>query len=283
MNLIAPISAQIIKEYCGKEGCIPGIFIAIHTFGRDLKRNFHIHLSTTCGGISYDSLTWIEVYFHAETIMKKWRKLVVAQLKSEYLKGTLKLPANMAHIKTFRQFNAWINKFARKSWIVYFQKQTSNKKRNIDYLGKYLKRPPLSEARITKYDGEKVSFSYFDHKTETTKIKTMPVMIFIGSLVMHIPDKHFRSIRYYGFLSNRTRGELLPIVNNVLGNFTLPTPRSITWQELHKNEFNHDPLKCPECQTQLCLIGVTFPEKSLNINTKHQEIATKSTYELEAA
>ena len=24
-----------------------GIFLAIHTFGRDLKKNYHIHLSTT--------------------------------------------------------------------------------------------------------------------------------------------------------------------------------------------------------------------------------------------
>ena len=282
-NLIAPIPAQIIKEYCGKKGCIPGIFIAIHTFGRDLKRNFHIHLSTTCGGISNDLSSWIMVYFHSKTIMKKWRKYVVAALKAEYEKGTLKLPPNMAHIKKSRQFNAWINKFIRKSWMVYFQKKTSNKKRNIKYLGQYLKRPPLSEARIIKYDGYKVTFTYFDHKTKKTKPKTMPVMLFIGSLVIHIPDKHFRCIRYYGFLSNRTRGELLTIVNNILGNNILPTPRSITWQELQKKEFNHDPLKCPECQEQLCLVGVTFPEKSLNLIAKHQEIATKSISGLEAA
>ena len=29
-------------------------------------------------------------------------------------------------------------------------------------------------------------------------------------LIEHIPDKHFKMIRYYGFLSNRRRGEMPP-------------------------------------------------------------------------
>ena len=40
----------------------------------------------------------------------------------------------------------------------------------------------------------------------------MPVMNFIARLIRHIPDRNFKMIRYYGFLSNRTRGEKLPLV-----------------------------------------------------------------------
>lgn len=32
----------------------------------------------------------------------------------------------------------------------------------------------------------------------------------ICRLIEHIPDKHFKMIRYYGFLSNRRHGEMLP-------------------------------------------------------------------------
>ncbi|WP_413463607.1 transposase, partial [Aliivibrio fischeri] len=38
----------------------------------------------------------------------------------------------------------------------------------------------------------------------------------ICRLIEQIPDKHFKMIRYYGFLSNRRRGEALPKVYDAL-------------------------------------------------------------------
>ena len=55
MGEVPRIAANIIKELAEKNGFLPGIFLAIHTFGRDLKRNYHIHLSTTVGGIRLPS------------------------------------------------------------------------------------------------------------------------------------------------------------------------------------------------------------------------------------
>jgi hypothetical protein len=40
MGIIPSIAAGIIKDQA--KGIIPGIFLAIHTFGRDLKRNVHM-------------------------------------------------------------------------------------------------------------------------------------------------------------------------------------------------------------------------------------------------
>ena len=101
----------------------------------------------------------------------------------------------------------------------------------------------------------------------------MPVQIFLGKLVMHIPDKHFRCVRYYGFLSNRTRALLLPIVNHVLGNPVTSVPSTLTWQDLLKLEFNHDPLQCQRCQVPLCLAGVTFPKKTSILIQNHKQLA----------
>ena len=60
--------------------------------------------------------------------------------------------------------------------MVFLQKQTSNKKQNIDYLGRYITRPPLSEARILSYDGKIVSFEFFDHMTKEKTVKSMSVL-----------------------------------------------------------------------------------------------------------
>lgn len=51
-GLISGIAAEIIKEIAAKKNLVVGIFTALHTFGRDLKRNVHIHLSVTCSGIN---------------------------------------------------------------------------------------------------------------------------------------------------------------------------------------------------------------------------------------
>lgn len=80
-------------------------------------------------------------------------------------------------------------------------------KANVEYLGKYLKRPPLGETRIKHYDGTTVTFEYLDHYTYIKETLTLPVLNFIERLICHIPDNNFRNIRYYRFLANRLNGE----------------------------------------------------------------------------
>ena len=73
---------------------------------------------------------------------------------------------------------------------------SDNHKRNVEYLGRYIKRPPISEARIDEYDGEKVTFRFLDHYNNTIERIKMPVMNFIARLIRHIPDRNFKMIRY---------------------------------------------------------------------------------------
>ena len=74
LNKIPLIAANIIKDLCKSKGFLPGIFLAIHTFGRDLKRNIHIHLSTTIGGLSLSNNSWIKShYFYHDTLKDRWR------------------------------------------------------------------------------------------------------------------------------------------------------------------------------------------------------------------
>lgn len=58
LNEIPKIAANCIQTIAKQKGVLPGIFIALHTFGRNLKRNVHIHLSTTLGGLLLNGLGW---------------------------------------------------------------------------------------------------------------------------------------------------------------------------------------------------------------------------------
>ena len=219
-NIVPKFAANIIKELASKKGAIPGIFLAVHSFGRDLKRNAHFHLSTTAGGISFDHTKWIKLYFLAESIKKMWKYQIITLLRKLFKSGELILPNNL-HNKPYTYFNRWLNQLYQKKWVVHLNKQNKNHKINIDYIAKYLKRPPIAETRILSYDGKKVTFKYFDHHSKTYQNKTLDVSDFIGRLISHIHDKYFKVVRYYGWLSNKTRNTLLPIVYKLLKNIPI--------------------------------------------------------------
>jgi len=274
MNLIPIMAANIIKKLAKKKGFLPGIYLAIHTFGRDLKRNIHLHLSTTVGGLSLSHDSWVKsVYFYHDTLKKMWRYDIISLLRKEFKQGHLKLPPHLKHLKSYNSFCSWTSIFYNKTWVVHLNKQSDNMKINVDYLGKYLKRPPIGETRIKKYDGKFVSFEFLDHYTDTTDLMRLPVLDFMARLISHIPDKNFRNIRYYGFLANRVRGTLLPIVYKFLNTKCLFKTKVYTpWRQMIKNFFNYDPLQCPGCNSIMKLkkIVLPFPLSTLSM---HKEIA----------
>ena len=125
-------------------------------------------------------------------------------------------------------------------------------KANVDYLGKYIKRPPLGETRIKLCDGISVTYEYLDHYTNTKETITLPVLEFIARLICHIPDKHFRNIRYYGFLSHKLRGKLLPVVYKLLNiKHVSDTKVYITWSTMIQTTYNYVPMRCPQCKTYM--------------------------------
>ena len=274
MNLIPLIAANIIKEWAKRKGFLPGIFLAIHTFGRDLKKNIHIHLSSTVGGLSLTYDSWLRgIYFYHESLKKTWRYHIIALLREEFKKGDLKLPSSLKHITSYNEFYSWTTQFYEKTWVVHLNEQSNNMKANVEYLGKYLKRPPIGETRIKHYDGNTVTFEYLDHYTNIKETMTLPVLDFIERLICHIPDKNFRNIRYYGFLANRLRGKLLPLVYKLLDIKTVITTKVyISWRTMIQTAYKYDPLRCPLCKSIMLLKTVVLPSY-YSLVSKHEEIA----------
>jgi len=98
-------------------------------------------------------------------------------------------------------------------WVVHSDKKTGYHKQTVNYLGRYLKRPPISGSRLMHYAGGKeIDFTYLDHRDQRYKKLTLTQTELIERIISHIPEKHFRMVRYFGFLSNRVCGENLPKV-----------------------------------------------------------------------
>jgi len=67
LNQLSPLAAKTVQTVAHKKPCLPGIFTALHTFGRDLKWNVHVHLSVTRGGLTEDQKAWNPLYFEKKS------------------------------------------------------------------------------------------------------------------------------------------------------------------------------------------------------------------------
>nr|WP_244886742.1 IS91 family transposase [Endozoicomonas montiporae] len=267
------LAAKVMMKLSGKKRVLPGIFTALHTFGRDLKCNVHVHLSITCGGLTDDKNTWKEIFFSKQVLMPMWRYEVINLLRQAFIRGELELPKSLKKAGASKTtFNRWLDTHYKKSWIVHFAKPSKNHHRNIKYLGRYLKRPALSMSRLKHYDGKEVIFSYLNHATKQYLRFTSGVEDFIKRLVQHIPDKGFRMIRYYGFLATRVRSKLLPKVYDLLDQ---PERKAIPirFPALMKSSFGVDPLECILCKSRMVMTGIVTGKTMAELRQCHERLA----------
>lgn len=272
LNLIGAIAANCIMTISKKKKLIVGIFISIHTFGRHLKRNIHIHVSVTTGGVTDDLTQWKSIFFHQPTLMNIWRYQIINMFRKS--QSQLIIPPSIRkqlhHNFSFDQF---LNMLYNKTWIVHCSKPTSNHKKNVQYLGRYIKRPAIAESKLKHFDGNNVTFRYLDHNTDTFCNSSLSTDNFIARLIQHIPDNNFRMVRYYGFLANRSRGKLLPVVYQLLGQINYNQDSSQTYATLMQKNFNFNPLTCILCGHHLVPSTIVFGKNTSELLSFHRELA----------
>ena len=273
LNDVSRLAAKPLLKFAKKKGILPGIFTALHTFGRSLLWNIHAHLSVTLGGLADDGKAWKSLYYVKKTLMPMWRYEIINLMRQAYKRGELKLPKAMKDTCTnLTEFNQWLDEQYQKNWIVHFAKPNKNHHKNVKYLGRYLKRPPLSMTRLKHYDGKMVTFEYLNHRTKQRDRFVCEEEEFLMRLLQHVPDKGFRMIRYYGFLANRVRSKWLPKVYDLLDQ---PERKAITirFPSLLKYSFGIDPLKCILCGAKMVLTGIVPGKNRAQLLACHEKLA----------
>ena len=67
----------------------------------------------------------------------------------------------------------------------------------------------MAASALRHYTGGAVIHHYYDHRTQQYRRQVLSQEDMLLRYISHIPSRHFKMVRYYGFLSNRKRGELL--------------------------------------------------------------------------
>ena len=244
------------KSIFNKEKRKLGFISFLHTYGRDMKWHPHIHVLYAEKFLRKDGTFGNWYYLAFEAIRKRFLYTLISKIRGFCRDFNTKIDKKELN-KTISDV---IAKY--KNGAYFYGKQngitTSIKsmKSMANYIARYASHPAISERRILARDKEKKTVTRFyephedDTKTEEEKIGkqiiTESVFKFIERLIIHIPDKGFQQVRYYGFYSNKTTVKAINNKKLFSKNDIDECVLHLKWKHGLLYAFGYDPLLC-EC------------------------------------
>ena len=240
----------------------PGFIMVLHTFGRDLKWNPHIHCLISEGAYSDDGF-WRHVkHFDYTFLRNAFRTALLNEMESKIGSSFKKVKA-----KCYREH--------QQGFYVYAKPNLCDPRIVVKYIGRYLGRPVIATSRIDKYDGEVVTFHYNRHEDEQYIEETIPAMEFIQRLIRHIPEKHFKMIRYGGIYARHR--EIDSKLYRAISKSKHHIYRSFNqWRTAILSSFGYDPLVCPDCQHRMEFLELYFNHQRISLEEMYEKVMSKS-------
>ncbi len=253
LNLLFSSVRDVVLRMFSKanktENFTPGFLCVLHTFGRDLKWNPHIHALISEGGAGNITPWRPFKHFDYTFLRNAFRKVLLEKMAS-------------AIGPSFRKVKNDIYKNHADGFYVRAKPNLCTPDVTIKYISRYLGRPVIATSRIDKYDGEMVTFHYTRHEDNKTIEECVPAMDFIKRLIIHIPEKHFKMLRYYGIYAKHHKQEknLQRCISSEKKNFLKQT---LDWRTSILLSFGYDPLRCETCGTSLLVLEVYHKKTAL--------------------
>ncbi len=176
---------------------------------------------------------------------------------------------------SFKKAKSACYKNHENGFYVYAKPNKCSPNKAAKYIGRCLGRPVIATSRIDSYDGENVTFHYNRHEDEKLVTETVPVLDFISRLVQHIPEKHFKQIRYYGIYARHRESDkkLNRAVPKEKHKIILSFNR---WRDCIAASFGYDPLKCPCCGETMALLDIYFKHKRVPLEEMYEKAMSKA-------
>ena len=237
-----------IKEKYKKLDVTPAFVSILHTFGRSLVFNPHIHMILLDGGISNKNKSFIKIdFFSYPSLRKRFMTVLLNMLENDIGKDEFRKLKNQLYIDKSNGFYVFAPPSKFKTYTDL-----------IKYVCRYVARPVMAESRIIDYDGVFVTFWYQRHTDNLIIIEKVHALEFISRIIVHIPDYNFKQIRFYGAYHNSTKIniDMVKILSTEKSNFLKLNTR---WASLITISFSVNPLICPICNSFMEYNISTYP------------------------
>ncbi len=231
-------AACVLQKYFRKQACMAGdewksgMIAAAHACGSSLNYNPHVHIvatrelvNTVTGEITDPG------YVPYTGVWKKWMKASLSMMvRKGYLSRGEAEEYALRHPGGFH---------------VHFKPIRGNEN-DIHYkTAEYLAAGPFHNSRILSVDHGKKTITFrfrrmIDRRTKEKHYAsmTLPVYEFMARMLYYLPEKHQKTIRYYGIYAHSIEKKLQLI-------------RKKTWAYAIEHCFQKDPERCPQCGTTM--------------------------------
>lgn len=183
-------------------GAVPGVLMALHTWGQQLFLHPHIHAVVSAGGATLSD-GWVAArrrcLFPVKPLQVLFKETFCHGLLRLGQRGKLRLPDgwDAARVKQL------CRDLRQRRWNVEVCERYENPTAVLNYLGRYLSGGPIGESRLEAMDERTVCFRYKDNRSEgpdtvPSKLMRLPLRVFVRRVLQHVPPRGFHMIRGYG-------------------------------------------------------------------------------------
>jgi hypothetical protein len=269
-------------------GATPGVVLTLHTFGDYLNFHPHIHAIAT-DGLFDRTGAFIPL---PEAQLRHLRDLFRARVFRLLVQRKLLSPA-LVH-----KFMQW-----KHSGFNLFRSDPvkGTLRAELEKMAQYILRHSFAVEKMT-YFPQTGRVIYHSRLNPTTRrnFEVFTATDFLAVVTQHIPDKGAQTVKYYGYYSNKARGQRAKAVGRAglphttaasrsalgcpgqptAGNSEIAHPQSITprkiptraWRELIKRAWDVDPLLCPKCGGQMRLISLIEEDEVIEKILRHLDL-----------
>lgn len=256
LHVLFRSAAQVISDWLysqnHKEHFTAGMIIGLHTFGRDLKWNPHIHMLLTEGAVGQKT-PWKDIHhFPFVMLRKRWQTTLLYNMRSALD------PSIFSDADFYRLTSFFYRRYPEGFYVNAPSKADFDSPMKVaNYITRYIGRPAMAQSRITDYDGTYVTWWYQRHEDNKKMVVKEHAHEFIKKLIIHIPEQSFHMLRYYGLYAKPHS------CTSHLIHLTKPHMRSVfsklkSWTLRIEIAFHHDPLDCP-CGGRMEFVDIYIP------------------------
>ncbi len=253
-SLLFEASAATLLEVAADPkhlGAEIGFLSILHTWGQTLQRHPHVHCVVPGGGLSPDHSQWIRSAPHfflpVRVLSRVFRGKFVAGLRRTFRRNQLRFFGECLPLAQEKNFLAFLRTLFQQDWVVYAKPPFGGPQHVLHYLARYTHRVAISNHRLLSVADDAVTFRWKDYAHGSRqRSMTLSPQEFLRRFLQHVLPRGFPRIRYFGWLANRRRGDLLPLCRLLL-NQSPPTTQAAS--------ADMPPVwRCPRCQGPMFMI-----------------------------
>jgi hypothetical protein len=240
LNDLPAIGARAI-EYWAKARHVARVILMVvqQTYGGFLNFYPHLHALVSAGGLNETHVRWIHslefsTKEHRHELMLAWRFALLA-----YVDAAVQANAVKSDLST-NQLALVLHTEGKRDWNIFVGPRVS-KRIVIDHIGRYIKKPPIAQYRLTRLNDEEVQYLAKDTRNKRLTPVRYTNKEFLALLIPHIPDRYCNSMRYFGLLAPRSK-RLLSLVFDLLDQKQRSKPARLSWATSLRRTFGENPL-----------------------------------------